>query len=1082
VGRTLAVHRLMPEIRGDELGRIARRLYRVGRHWFSPARPLSFAMSVGLSLGAFPAAERTASAAGGPTTVTDNRAGAPQIGGGSRFCRRARMALVAVVTVAIALFDLGLPSATAQTTAATGLADIYVINADGTLSCYQHYGYLDGSSLWQKDGGLVVGNGWKDFKQVFSVAGAIYAIQADGTLLWYQHNGYATCAAQPWSGPRTVASGWQNFKQVFPMTTSSGNGAIIYAVTTDGTLQWYQHLGYADGSMAWSGPKSVGTGWQNFKQVFSTGDGIIYAIQNDGILQWYQHLGYADGSTALSGPKSVGSGWQNFLGAFLRSPAPGAAHCPQIGSVCPAPGPDSPIPPRLVYATTGGKLYVMVDASTDKTANWLAQATEAPPLAGVNWSSFPRVFAGGDGVIYGVDAFSNLHYFRLLDPWRNPTTPSGAQLRWSPDSNTVINAGWGRLPTLSVSLTPLVPNLKASGFARLADQNSTSLVSAIWSPTDVTFYKHGWLANGAVDQTWTNGGVPQPGTYHPPAVPDLSRLQAPTSTFEGGNGITYIVDGAGILYRYRVHPDGTEPGPLLQIGNGSTLSNLTPLTVDPGDLSIEGYISTMRPVPNSQNSIATLSVAPGDTVKVRASTFSPTYTVQLMRLQRHTQDDRTFPSGLIDGVPVTSLVTRQSQDPDGNFKKAENFTMYTTGAGWSSDGADIQVPPNAAPGIYGAELKTPSGGRFVAPFVVKPASPLPVNTDGSLTVKIAVIANTNTWNAYNGWGGSSRYFSTVTPEVTSTVNQKPVDLSYERPVADMTGDVSALGLNNRDPLAYNHLVRAEVWVTTWLDRLASENAKYAYDMYSDVDLDQAPLGKYAVVILSTHPEYWSDSMRTNLEAYLKAGGHLIYVGGNGLYDRVTITPDGKMRLQNGVGGSTCTGPAFAPCPARDLFRFATSSFPDGRSERAVLGLAYETALSYASLTAGHAYTMVSPPHPFLTSQTYLKVVGDTFGGRAGLNHNLPASAWEVNRFAHDCGFFPNGNCTSSHTTEIGTLIASDGFGSDWVYRQTNSGSSGWVFAGGSITTGGVLALDQTLQRIVNNALDSAIDGILPAGY
>jgi len=356
-----------------------------------------------------------------------------------------------------------------------------------------------------------------------------------------------------------------------------------------------------------------------------------------------------------------------------------------------------------------------------------------------------------------------------------------------------------------------------------------------------------------------------------------------------------------------------------------------------------------------------------------------------------------------------------------------------------------------------------------------------MNADGSLTAKIAVIANTNTWNAYNGWGGSSRYFSTVTPEVTSTVNQKPVDLSYERPVADMTGDVSGLGLNNRDPRAYNHLVRAEVWVTTWLDSLANENAKYAYDMYSDVDLDQAPLGKYAVVILSTHPEYWSDSMRTNLEAYLKAGGHLIYVGGNGLYDRVTITPDGKMRLQNGVGGSTCTGPAFAPCQARDLFRFASSSFPDGRSERAVLGLAYETGPSYMSLTVGHDYQVLAL-HPFLTSQTYLRVVGYTFGGQPGLNHNLQASAWEVNQYAHTCGFFPNGNCTSSHTTEIGTLIASDGSGSDWVYRQTNSGTSGWVFAGGSITTGGVLALDKTLKTIVNNALDSAIDGILPAGY
>ncbi|HEY3058679.1 MAG TPA: tachylectin-related carbohydrate-binding protein [Chloroflexota bacterium] len=210
-------------------------------------------------------------------------------------------------------------------TESAGLADIYVVNSDGTLSCFQHDGYLNGASLWQKDGGLEVGHGWKDFRQVFSAAGAIYAIQPDGTLLWYQHHGYATCAAQPWSGSLPVGHDWQNFKQVFPMTTSSGNGAIIYAIQSDGMLQWYKHLGYSDGSNTWSGPNSIGTGWQNFKQVFSTGDGVIYAIQNDGTLQWYRHLGYGDGSNTWSDPTSVGSGWQTFLGVFLRSPAPGAA-------------------------------------------------------------------------------------------------------------------------------------------------------------------------------------------------------------------------------------------------------------------------------------------------------------------------------------------------------------------------------------------------------------------------------------------------------------------------------------------------------------------------------------------------------------------------------------------------------------------------------------------------------------------------------------------------------------------------------------------------------------------------------------
>jgi hypothetical protein len=208
------------------------------------------------------------------------------------------------------------PVATQSPPVASGLADMYAIASDGTLNCYQHAGYLNGAKLWQNDLGLAVGSGWNKFQHVFSAAGAIYAIQPDGTMLWYQHNGSATCAAQPWTGPLTIGSGWQNFKQVFPMTTSSGSGAVIYAIQSDGTLQWYQHLGSAVGSTSWSGPNAVGTGWQNFKQVFSTGDGVIYAIQNDGALQWYKHLGYADGSTSWSGPISVGTGWQNFKQVF----------------------------------------------------------------------------------------------------------------------------------------------------------------------------------------------------------------------------------------------------------------------------------------------------------------------------------------------------------------------------------------------------------------------------------------------------------------------------------------------------------------------------------------------------------------------------------------------------------------------------------------------------------------------------------------------------------------------------------------------------------------------------------------------
>src|SRR6266487_3651016 len=88
-----------------------------------------------------------------------------------------------------------------------------------------------------------------------------------------------------------------------------------------GDLRWYLHLGREDGSFRWEGPKKVGTGWGNFKHIFSGGDGIIYAVDpiveasvhvtggttpaSGGNLWWYRHVGREDGSFGWEGPKKV---------------------------------------------------------------------------------------------------------------------------------------------------------------------------------------------------------------------------------------------------------------------------------------------------------------------------------------------------------------------------------------------------------------------------------------------------------------------------------------------------------------------------------------------------------------------------------------------------------------------------------------------------------------------------------------------------------------------------------------------------------------------------------------------------------
>jgi hypothetical protein len=203
----------------------------------------------------------------------------------------------------------------------------YTVAANGDLKRYPHsLSYTAGD--FDTEGTHVprnVGNGWQNFKHVFSAgASTFYAVAQDGSLKWhrYQEKIVDEAGKGPWEGPKDVGSGWGSFKNVF----STGEG-IIYAITPEGRLLWYKHNFYRygvgsggqgkDGQAAWEGPMEVGTGWQNFKHVFSAGDGVIYAVTKEGKLLWYKHQGYLTGAKIWLGPREVASsGWENFEHVF----------------------------------------------------------------------------------------------------------------------------------------------------------------------------------------------------------------------------------------------------------------------------------------------------------------------------------------------------------------------------------------------------------------------------------------------------------------------------------------------------------------------------------------------------------------------------------------------------------------------------------------------------------------------------------------------------------------------------------------------------------------------------------------------
>ena len=66
------------------------------------------------------------------------------------------------------------------------------------------------------------------------------------------------------------------------------------------------------------------------------------------------------------------------------------------------------------------------------------------------------------------------------------------------------------------------------------------------------------------------------------------------------------------------------------------------------------------------------------------------------------------------------------------------------------------------------------------------------------------------------------------------------------------------------------------------------------DVLTDEDLHSEGmdlLTPYAVVVTGTHPEYWTEKMLEGMEWYLRGGGRLMYMGGNGFYWVTSIDPE-----------------------------------------------------------------------------------------------------------------------------------------------------------------------------------------------
>jgi hypothetical protein len=173
----------------------------------------------------------------------------------------------------------------------------------------------------------------------------------------------------------------------------------------------------------------------------------------------------------------------------------------------------------------------------------------------------------------------------------------------------------------------------------------------------------------------------------------------------------------------------------------------------------------------------------------------------------------------------------------------------------------FEVGQNWTTGVYVVKLTDTKRGETYVPFVVK--SPPRYGT-------ILLHTNELSWVAYNGYGGSSVYRSSLGGF------SRAYKASADRPFQSYDG-ASLLML----------------WELPMIRLLESrgEDVDYAGDL--DIHHDGDLLLRHKVVITSGHGEYWTRQMRDNMERARDAGVSLAFFGANLAYWQVRLEPNGK---------------------------------------------------------------------------------------------------------------------------------------------------------------------------------------------
>lgn len=463
--------------------------------------------------------------------------------------------------------------------------------------------------------------------------------------------------------------------------------------------------------------------------------------------------------------------------------------------------------------------------------------------------------------------------------------------------------------------------------------------------------------------------------------------------------------------------------PVLAIVAAICASSARADTADPKPLFVEGYAGQ-------------ISYKPGEELSLHVSSSSPKFSVEIARVGA--QRDVVFTKADVAGA---------------EFPIPENASSH--GCQWPA-AFKLSIPETWRSGYYHVTFKAEDGGgKFVQRgrrtvesscfFVVRAAQP-------GKSSKILLQLSTNTYNAYNNWGGFSLY------AYHGRANVQGHRVSFQRPPASQFP-------NWEQPFV------------AW-----AEANGYVFDFAANSDLEFHPddLKAYKLVLSVGHDEYWSSLMRDHLEAYIKAGGNVAFFSGN--------TCCWQVRSEDAGQALVCWKQWYNVDPLyrtddHKLLSTLWSHHLVGRPENQLTGVGFLFGgyhRSHGQFMDGKASYTVHHPDHWLYAGTGLKR-GDEFGGKDTIvGYECDGCEFELkdglpvptNRDGTPEGFVILGSCPAKWAPGDSVFyepFPKDRIGAAVLGTYTRGGTV--VTAGSTDWAHGLFGKDPAVERITKNVLD-----------